>query len=97
MKHEPGGIYDPQGLLERKSMNIYAAPGTVVLYPAWADAGHDHDKHSAEKYLVKNRCYTVADTVPGDWHTDVYLVEVPGVAFNSVLFADDDGGKREPA
>ena len=69
-------------------MNIYAQPGSQVRF--LDENGHDYDKAKAHKFLKKGKVYTVAHTEVGNWHTDVFLVEVPGEPFNSVMF-DDEG------
>lgn len=66
-------------------MNIYAERGTKVVF-AYPDSGYEPDQKRAKKHLVEGVTYTVEKTVVHSWHTDVYLQEVPGIAFNSVLF-----------
>lgn len=68
-------------------MNIYAPPGTKVRYACFL-AGFPHDQQLAEQHLTRRAIYTVARADVHDYYTDVYLLEVPGVAFNSVLFTD---------
>jgi|CXWL01.1.fsa_nt_gi hypothetical protein len=48
--------------------------------------GHDCDKRLAEWHLHIGGIYTLEKAEMGAWHTDIYLKEVPGIAFNSVLF-----------
>jgi len=66
-------------------MDIYAEPGTKVRF-AYPDNGYDFHKKVAAKHLTEGEIYTVKITDVGSFHTDVYLNEVPGVAFNSVMF-----------
>ena len=41
---------------------------------------------TARKHLTEGEEYTVERTEVSSCHTDVYLEEIPGVAFNSVMF-----------
>lgn len=38
--------------------------------------------------LTVGDIYTVTDVEVHSWHTNVYVAEIPGVAFNSVLFEE---------
>lgn len=69
------------------SMNIYAGHGTKVVF-ANPDAGYQHDQDTAAKHLTVGETYTVDHTDIHSWHTNVFLVEVPKVLFNSVMFND---------
>ena len=71
------------------SMDIYAKEGTRIRCST-LDGGYDHHKKVAERHLELNEVYTVDHTDVDNWHTDVYLKEFPGVAFNSVFFEDLD-------
>ena len=71
----------PQG--DRDVMS--SAPGDRVKF-AHSDAGYPLDQQTADKHLVVGQTYTVDSVEVGNWHTDVWLREVPGVAFNSVMF-----------
>lgn len=66
-------------------MDIYSKPGTPVKFvnPTF---GYEYHQETARKHLKVGNIYTVKETVVDSWHTDVYLEEVPGVPFNSVLF-----------
>lgn len=66
-------------------MNIYSHPGTKV---SWSNtnAGYTSDQELAKKHLQLGSIYTVSRTSVGTWFTAVELKEVPGVAFNSVIF-----------
>lgn len=66
-------------------MNIYAKSGTTVVYSD-AISGYDYDQETARKHLVFGQEYTVDYTDVRSCHTNVYLQEVPGVSFNSVIF-----------
>ena len=68
-------------------MNIYAIRGTIVIF-AHANAGYGNEGKVAKKYLRLGKIYTVDYTDGSRWSTDVYLLEVPGMPFNSVLFND---------
>lgn len=66
-------------------MDIYAEPGTEVVFNH-PDAGYLGDKEQATEHLTVGETYTVEFTRVGAWRTDVGLVEVPNVLFNSVFF-----------
>lgn len=68
-------------------MNIYAKEGDKVVYRAVN--GSCHQLEMANRYLEKDVEYTVIHTEVSGWHTDVYLKEVPSIAFNSVHFSDE--------
>jgi hypothetical protein len=68
-------------------MDIFSKPGTKVVF-SFPENGWPHDKESNAKHLVFGKTYTVAKTDPGSCHTDVFLVEVPGIRFNSVNFRE---------
>lgn len=70
-------------------MDIYARSGHKVLVTVEGmNSGYEHHKETAKKYLVVGKTYTVDHTDVSSWHTDVYLQEIPGIAFNSVHFID---------
>lgn len=69
------------------SMDIHAKPGSKVVFK-YPGNGRDSCKERAKKHLKEGEVYTVRLTCVGNWHTDVYLEEIPNVAFNSVMFAD---------
>jgi len=74
-------------------MNIYALEGfnvTVAQDPGNGSVrgGDESDKELVGKYLEVGREYTVERTEVHGWHTEVFLREVPGVAFNSTNFED---------
>lgn len=68
-------------------MNIYARRGSKIVFKN-VNAGRDYDQEKAREHLVVGQVYTVEFTEVGGWHTNVYLQEIPNVAFNSVLFED---------
>lgn len=69
-------------------MDIYSPHGTKVILDA-PENGYPHHQETLKKAgLVVGRVYTVNFTEVHDCYTDVYLVEVPNVAFNSVNFGD---------
>lgn len=69
-------------------MNIYAKEGDKIIFNN--EQGTDLELEYARKYLTPGAEYTVEQTKAYGWHTDVYLKEVPGIYFNSVIF-DDKG------
>ncbi len=48
--------------------------------------GYPHDKENAAKHLKVGERYTAKAISVDNWHTTVWLVEVPGARFNSVNF-----------
>lgn len=68
-------------------MNIYAPPGSKIKYSEFNN-GYRYDKNIAEKHLIRGEIYTVLRTDVSNYHTSVYLVEVPNIGFNSVMFSD---------
>jgi hypothetical protein len=76
-------------LLENVQVDIYAKSGTKVK-ALFVDnkivGGYDFDKQNAMEYLKPDTAYEIAETLVSDWHTDFYLKEFPGIAFNSVHF-----------
>ena len=68
-------------------MNIYALKGHKVRCDN-ITAGFINERETAAEYLKLGQEYTVERTEVGSWKTDVYLVEFPGVAFNSCMFED---------
>lgn len=60
--------------------------GSVVTF-AYPDNGYESDRIVAAQNLRLNWSYTVASVDQHAWVTYVTLVEIPGVRFNSVLFA----------
>jgi hypothetical protein len=69
-------------------LNIYADPGTKVKYDR-PNAGLPGDHELAkERHLSRRKHYTVERTDVVRFHTDLYLKEVPGVAFNEAIFTE---------
>jgi hypothetical protein len=72
-------------------MNIYAKEGhKVIVTEIGINSGYDSHIEKAHSYLKVGQTYTVDYTKVGSWHTDVFLKEIPNVAFNSVHFEDAD-------
>jgi hypothetical protein len=69
------------------SMNINALPGDRVRF-AHPDNGYIPDQEKAARHLKVGNVYTVSRTSVHAFYTNVYLNEVFGVAFNSVMFED---------
>jgi hypothetical protein len=70
-----------------RTMNIYANPGDKIVF-YYPNNGLSKDKENAKKYLKQGEIYTVDHTVVYSESTKVFLVEFPGVIFNSVQFKD---------
>lgn len=68
-------------------MNIYAKNGDKIVFSN-PDAGYKPHQTTAKEHLESGGIYTVEKTLVSNWHTDVYVKELPGIAFNSVLFED---------
>lgn len=68
-------------------MNIDADEGAKVVFNH-PNAGYPHHQETAREHLEVGATYTVERTEVDFSHTDVYLQEVEGVAFNSVHFDD---------
>ncbi len=75
-------------------MNIHAKNGDKVIVSSLT-AGYESDQKVAEKHLLIGEVYTVESTQVHSWHTDVYLLEIPGVKFNSVFFEDKNPVKTK--
>lgn len=67
-------------------MNIYSKHGDKVRLDGLY--GLNFDKNWANKHLTIGDIYTVDHTEVHSFSTKVFLVEVPGISFNSVLFSD---------
>jgi hypothetical protein len=74
-------------------MSIRAPRGTKVklVHP---NAGYDPDVARAKKHLTVGKVYTVNYAITYSWNTDVYLVEIPNVAFNSSMFEEVERRKK---
>ncbi len=82
-------ISDPKGLLQQKSMNIYAEKGHKVTVTEQSIInGHDSDKKKAKKFLKVGGVYTVESMEVYSWSSTVKLQEIPNQEFNSVNFID---------
>ena len=44
------------------------------------------DDDYARKYLKMGKIYTVEKTEVHSWHTNYFLIEIPGKGFNSIHF-----------
>ena len=69
-----------------KTMDIYSTRGTKIRFQ-YPDHGSPYDQVNARENLALGKIYTVDTTRVGSWHTDVFLQEVEGRCFNSVMFA----------
>ncbi len=72
-------------------MNLEAKKGDKVVF--LNENGHDwQPKEAREKHgLVEGNVYTVAKMEVHNFSSDVWLEEVPGIAFNTVMFEDEGG------
>ena len=55
----------------------------------------DHDTISANQYLVQGQIYTIDFEVVDRWQTNLYLEEVEGVGFNSVMIKHQDKKRKK--
>jgi hypothetical protein len=79
-----------------KRMALYSPQKTRVVF-AYPSAGYRSHQETAAKHLEVGKAYTVESTKVGGWHTDVYLEEFPGVAFNSVMFVEESDYVSNPS
>jgi hypothetical protein len=71
------------------SMNVYALPGfKVIVTEGSALCGSDLDRDRMSTHLGLGGVYTVDHTKVDRNHTSVWIVEFPGVEFNSSNFVD---------
>ena len=68
-------------------MDIYAPHGTKVIFDE-PNNGRPFHQDTAKKHLIVGKVYTVDFTEVFNSSTDVYLVGLPNVGFNSVLFGE---------
>lgn len=75
-------------------MNIYSLEGDKVkllLNSKGEVGGYEYNKQQIEDNNIQLDVeYTVAYTSVGSYNTDLYLVEFPGISFNSVNFYNVD-------
>ncbi len=68
-------------------MNLNDLPGTKIVF-RFPKSGSKGEQKRAQKYLKIGGVYTVKKVEIGNWHSNVYLEEVPGIAFNTVFFTE---------
>jgi hypothetical protein len=70
-------------------MNIYAKKGHKVTVTEQSfKNGNNRDKKRAAAHLKPGNVYTVNRTEVHNFHTNVFIEEIPGIIFNSVQFED---------
>lgn len=74
-------------------VSIYSEPGTKVVYTG--KGGYDYQKEEYGKVLKVGETYTIEESDIGSWSSVFYLEEVPGKAFNTVLFAEEGWNMME--
>lgn len=67
-------------------------PRHVVF--AHPENGYPHDREMGAEHLTVGAVYTVESAHMEAWHTTYRLSEVPGKAFNSVLFETYTNAER---
>jgi hypothetical protein len=70
-------------------MNLETKKGDKI-YCSTLTAGYSSDQEHAEEHLVLNKEYTVERIVISNWSSEVFLIEKPGIPFNTVLFKNVD-------
>jgi len=69
------------------SMSAYTKPGEKVIVTGQSiQNGRTADSEKARQHLIVGQTYTIRKVQAGGSYTDVWLEEVSGVKFNSVLF-----------
>jgi len=68
-------------------MNIYAINGHKIKC-TYLDLGYNYQIERAHKHLKLGQVYTVDYTEVHNESTDVFLLEIPDIAFNSTCFED---------
>lgn len=66
------------------SIDIYSPPGTKVGF--LGRNGMPGELKHAKNVLKRYKVYTISRIDVGDWNSEVFLEEVPGESFNSVMF-----------
>lgn len=69
-------------------MNIRAARLGSKLKFLYPGNGYHADQALAATCLRVDHIYTLSAICIHPFHTEIYLIEIPGVSFNSVLFED---------
>ena len=67
-------------------MNVYAHKGDQVVF--LGENGYELELTQAHKFLKTGKVYTVLRTEVYEWHSYVWLQEIPQVPFNTVQFED---------
>jgi hypothetical protein len=75
-------------------MNIYALKGHKVKCVS-LESAYEYQTERAKKYLEVGKIYTVEATEVHSSSTEVYLQEIPEIAFNSTLFCDVEKQSKE--
>jgi len=77
------------------TMDIETRIGAKIKF-SYPENGYGSTRETVDAYLSKGKTYTVERINIGGWSTSVYLEEVPGIGFNSVLFENLElGGQSE--
>jgi hypothetical protein len=83
-----GGLDMYRGLKRYKS--DVSPEGRKVLF--LDDNGYDIEREHARKYFSKGDVLTVKEIYVGRNSSEVKFMECPGKLFNTVMFADKEGG-----
>lgn len=74
---------------DNKGNVLFSEHGVHVRVKSFS-AGNSYERELVEKYLAKDQVYTIDRINVGRNYTDVWLVEVPDLSFNSVFFENVD-------
>lgn len=70
-------------------MDINSKPGSKVkVTKETSKHGYNYDKEQVKKYLKINKEYTIDFIDIHNWSSEVFLVEFPGISFNTVNFVN---------
>lgn len=75
------GIFEDERYLEVEDLVI----GLKVRF-AHPNSGYPTDQERAKEYLELGAVYTISNFLVDAWYTNIWLVEVPDMHFNSVMF-----------
>lgn len=84
---EPTDEADDELIVVNDTMDIHAERGSKIWFSN-LNYGYLSDREFAIKHLVHGQMYTVEFVDIGNSSSVVYLVEKPGLSFNTVLFSD---------
>lgn len=69
------------------SIDIHTSKAGDKVFFGFPTSGYDFDQRLAAQNLVLGKEYTISRLDIHAWNTDIYLKEIKGISFNSVLFS----------